>query len=164
MVALLLHQRSSTHRPRPTGSSAAVSQRLSAAAITSVAGPCSGRLVGRQVRVTGPGPAVARFRAAAAAGGLRVAERPPGKKVTKRLVRPTTVRLVGHGGAAARGDVVVSLDTPYVLGRSTARRAKIATFGESAGAMDALVSVLLGRAGAPGTLPVEVPGLARDGC
>jgi beta-N-acetylhexosaminidase len=160
MVALLLHQRSTTHRTRPAGSSGAESQRLSAAAITSVDGACTGRLVGRQVRVTGPASAVARFRGAAASAGLKVVEKQKGMK----RVPATTVRLVGHGGAAVRGDVVVALDTPYVLGRSTAGRAKIATYGESAGAMNALVSVLLGRAQAPGRLPVEVPGVSRDGC
>jgi beta-N-acetylhexosaminidase len=63
-----------------------------------------------------------------------------------------------------RGDVVVALDTPYVLGRSAAARARLATFGDTPEAMGALVSVLLGRATAPGHLPVPVAGVARDGC
>jgi beta-N-acetylhexosaminidase len=166
MVALLLHQRGETHRPRAAGTSGAVSARLSAAAITSVSGPCSGRLVGRQVRVTGPASSVARFRSVAAAAGLRVATkpvRPPGRK-KRPVVRPTTVRLVGFPGSAARGDVVVALDTPYVLGRSSARVAKLATYGETPGAMHALVDVLLGRSTAPGQLPVPVAGLPRNGC
>jgi beta-N-acetylhexosaminidase len=131
-----------------------VSRRLSAAALTSVSGPCSGRLVGGKVTVTGPGSAVARFRAAASAAGLPVV----------RKAKGTTVRLVGYPNRSARGDVVVALDTPYVLGRSTARRARLATFGETPGAMTALVSVLLGRSTAPGHLPVPVAGVARDGC
>jgi len=155
MVALMLHHRSGPSRPRPPGSSAAVSRRLSAAALTSVSGPCSGRLVGRRVKVTGPAPAVARFRAAAAAAGLPV--------VRKRKARGTTVRLVGYPDRPVRGDVVVALDTPYVLGRSAAR-ARLATFGDTPEAMGALVSVLLGRATAPGYLPVPVAGVARDGC
>jgi beta-N-acetylhexosaminidase len=162
MVALLLHQRGGPQRPRPAGSSGAVSARLSAAAITSVSGPCSGRLVGRQVQVTGPSSAVARFRSAAAAAGLRTAAGPKGAK--RPRVRPTTVRLVGSPSASVRGDVVVAMDTPYVLGRSLARVAKIATFGETAGAMRALVSVLLGRATAPGHLPVSVADVPRPGC
>ncbi len=164
MVALLLHQRAGTHRPRPAGSSGAVSQRLSAAAITSVAGACSGRLVGRRVRVTGPASAVARFRAASASAGLKVVARKQKKAKGRKKVPATTVRLVGHGSGPVRGDVVVALDTPYVLGRSTARRAKIATYGDSAGAMNVLVAVLLGRSQAPGQLPVEVPGVSRHGC
>ena len=164
MVALLLHQRGSTHRPRPAGSSGAVSQRLSAAAITSVAGACSGRLVGRQVRVTGPASAVARFRAASASAGLKVLVKKQKRTKGKKKVPVTTVRLVGPGSGPVRGDVVVALDTPYVLGRSTAERAKIATYGDSAGAMNALVAVLLGRSQAPGQLPVEVPGVSRRGC
>ena len=155
MVALMLHHRSGPSRPRPPGSSAAVSRRLSAAALTSVSGPCSGRLVGRRVKVTGPAPAVARFRAAAAAAGLPV--------VRKRRARGTTVRLVGYPDRRVRGDVVVALDTPYVLGRSAAR-ARLATFGDTPEAMGALVSVLLGRSTAPGHLPVPVAGVPRDGC
>ena len=166
MVALLLHQRDGAHRPRPAGSSGAVSARLSSAAITSVSGPCSGRLVGSQVRVTGPAPAVARFRSAAAASGLGVATKPARPQGRKRgpVVRPTTVRLVGYPSSSVSGDVVVALDTPYVLGRSSARVAKLATYGETSGAMRALVSVLLGRSTAPGHLPVSVAGLPRDGC
>ena len=80
------------------------------------------------------------------------------------MVRPTTVRLVGYPSSSVSGDVVVALDTPYVLGRSTARVARLATYGETSGAMRALVSVLLGRSTAPGHLPVPVAGLPRDGC
>ncbi len=152
-VALLLHQRAQGLKPRPLGSSAGVSARWSAAAVTSVAGPCSGRLVGKRVRVTGSATAVARFKAAAAAAGLRVAPR-----------RGTTVRLIGFHGKPARGDVVVATDTPYVLGASKARVAKLATFGQTTGAMRALVEVLLGRRSAPGRLPVTVHGVPRDGC
>jgi beta-N-acetylhexosaminidase len=155
MVALMLHQKAGPSRPRRPGSSAAVSRRLSAAALTSVSGPCAGRLVGRTVKVTGPGSAVARFRAAASAAGLRVAR--------KQKAKGTTVRLVGYPGRPVRGDVVVALDTPYVLGRSAAR-ARLATFGDTPEAMGALVSVLLGRTSAPGRLPVPVAGVARDGC
>ncbi|MEO5709233.1 MAG: glycoside hydrolase family 3 N-terminal domain-containing protein [Nocardioidaceae bacterium] len=176
MVALLLHQRGETHRSRPAGSSGAVSARLSAAAITSVSGACSGRLVGGSVRVTGPSSAVTRFRSAAATAGLRIAP-PPSKpakptKTTKSKkkqqpkppVPPTTVRLVGYPSPSTSGDVVVAMDTPYVLGRSSARVAKLATFGETPGAMSALVSVLLGRTTAPGHLPVPVAGVTRTGC
>ena len=151
-VALLLHQKAQGFSKRPAGSSGAVSRQLSAAAMTVVKGSCSARLVGRSVHVTGPSTAVARFRSAASAAGL-----PTGR-------RGSTVRLVGYGGAAARGDVVVALDTPYVLGRSRAGTAKIAAYGDTPGAMRALVAVLLGRAEAPGTLPVGVADVPRRGC
>jgi beta-N-acetylhexosaminidase len=151
-VALLLHQQAKRIHRRPPGSAAPWSQRLSAAAVTSVQGPCRGRLVGRSVRVTGPGTATAAFRAAAHAAGLGIGR---GKKVA----------LVGYGGAPPHhSDVLVSTDTPYVLGEAPARTAKIATYGETPGAMSALVNVLLGRAPAPGRLPVSVPGVARTGC
>ena len=41
------------------------------------------------------------------------------------------MRLVGYPSRAVRGDVVVAMDTPYVLGRSAARRSRLATFGET---------------------------------
>jgi beta-N-acetylhexosaminidase len=153
MVSMLLHQKAAGGRARPAGSSAAVSHRLSAAAVTSVSGPCSGRLVGGQVRVTGPASAVVRFTDAARRAGLAVARQ-----------KGAVVRLVGSSGGPARGDIVVALDRPYVLGASTARVAKLATYGDSSGAMSALVAVLLGRATAPGALPVGVANVPRTGC
>ncbi len=138
-------------RTAQPGAGRSASYRWSAAAITSVAGPCQGRLVGSQVEVTGPGPEVARFRAAASAAGLQVGR------------GGTTVRLVGIGGGAAGGDVVVAMDTPYVLGDSSAP-VKLATYGTTYGAMAALVDVLLGRRTAPGSLPVPVAGVSRSGC
>ena len=115
------------------------------------------------MRVTGPASPVAAFRAAAASAGLRVVGPTPRTGTEPRPPRATTVRLVDSTGGPARGDVVVALDTPYALGGSTAP-VRIATYGETTGAFDALVSVLLGRATAPGRLPVDVPGVPRDGC
>jgi beta-N-acetylhexosaminidase len=74
------------------------------------------------------------------------------------------VALVGYGGSPARGDVVVTTDTPYPLGGSSARVARIAMYGDTPGAMRALVQVLLGKADAPGRLPVPVRGAPRRGC
>ena len=151
-IAVLLHQRDLhpdlTRRP---GTSLADSYRLSAAAATVASGPCHGRLVGRSVHATGPSDAVARFDAAASRAGLRTG-------------KGTSVSLIGYGGSASRADVVVSLDTPYVLGSSRARAAKIAMYGDTPGAMRALVQVLLGKARATGHLPVPVPGVQRSGC
>jgi beta-N-acetylhexosaminidase len=150
-VALLLHQRAEGTTTKPPGSSAGVAARWSAQAITSVAGRCRGRLVGDQVAVTGPATAVGHFRRAAEDAGLAVG------------ASGTTVRLVGYGGAGTSGDVVVALDAPHVLGRSSAP-VKLATYGETRGAMRALVAVLTGRAEAPGELPVGVAGVPRRGC
>lgn len=151
-IALLRHQRdlepSLSRRP---GTSKRDSYRLSAAGVTVVDGPCRGRLVGSSVSVTGPAGAVARFRGAARRAGLGTGG-------------GTRVALVGYGGGAVSGDVVVSLDTPYVLGSSSATRARIALYGDTPGAMRALVDVLLGKARAPGRLPVRVPGVPRTGC
>ena len=151
-VAILLHQRNLERAvERTPGSSEPISRRMSAAGITVVRGPCAGRLVGRSVRAVGPADAVRRFNSAAARSGLRTG-------------RGSTVALVGSGGSARNADVVVSLDTPYVLGPSRARKAKIALYGDTPGAMRALVAVLTGKAHAPGRLPVPVPGVTRTGC
>lgn len=151
-IAALLHQRSLepalTRRP---GTSGPASYRLSAGAATVASGPCRGRLVGGAVQATGPGEAVARFNRAARRAGL-----PTGSG--------TSVALVGYGGSGASADVVVTLDTPYALGSSTARVAKVAMYGDTPGAMRALVRVLLGRAQANGTLPVPVGNVQRRGC
>ncbi len=160
-VALRLHQRAAGRSPRPLGAGQPVSARWSAAAVTSVAGPCRGRVVDRRVLVRGAASDVLRFRAAAAAAGLPVLDRMPRRKAARRSV--TTVRLVGSGGGPATGDVLVALDRPYVLGAGRAP-VRLATYGSTPGAMRALVEVLLGRAEAPGRLPVPVPGAPRTGC
>jgi len=41
---------------------------------------------------------------------------------------------------------------------------RVATYGDGAAAMSVLLDVLLGRRSAPGRLPVEVPGVPRQGC
>ncbi len=79
-----------------------------------------------------------------------------------RVVRGTPVHLLSSGTAPDSG-VVVATDRPYLLGASDAP-VRIATYGETPGAMAALVEVLLGRERAPGRLPVDVPGVPRRGC
>jgi beta-N-acetylhexosaminidase len=160
-VALLLHQRADGTSPRPPGAARGLSARWSAAAVTSVGGPCRGRLVGRRVLARGTTSDVLGFRVAAAAAGLQVVSKLPKRKAARRDI--TTVRLVGSSGGPATGDVLVALDRPYVLGvgRSPVR---LATYGSTPGAMRALVDVLLGRAQAPGDLPVPVAGAPRTGC
>jgi beta-N-acetylhexosaminidase len=148
MVALLLHVRHADSASLPLGGSRPLSARLSAAAITSVSGPCAGRLVGGHVRVTGPAGAVTAFRSAAASQGLGL-----GRGVRVALVTDTP----------ARAGVVVALDRPDVLARSRAR-VRIATYGATPGAMNALVAVLRGVRHAPGELPVRVRGIPRTGC
>ncbi len=151
-IAVLLHERDlEPALTRKPGTSGGDSYRLSAGAATVASGPCHGRLVGRAVRASGPSEAVARFNAAASRAGLG----------TRSGAR---VALIGYQGGARSGDVVVSMDTPYALGRSRARVAKIAMYGDTPGAMRALVQVLLGKARAPGHLPVPVRGVQRSGC
>jgi beta-N-acetylhexosaminidase len=185
MVALLEHQRATAGEGAAPGSAAGAARRLSAEAITVVAGPCSGRLVDGPVVPLGSGTAVAGFRAAAIGAGMDLGRvdlvKPPRPKRTgnrkkdrrrlrewrrtepRRVVRGTPVHLVGPGGSAPDRGIVVATDRPWVLGTSTAR-VRLATYGANPGAMAALVDVLLGRADAPGRLPVEVPGVERRGC
>ncbi len=148
MIALLLHEKPLL-RSKPLGSGGPASTRLSAAALTSVSGPCHGRLVGRTVKVSGPGGAVAAFRRAARAEGLTMSR--TGDAVVLALDSP------------ARARVVVALDRPNLLSRSRAR-VRLAAYGQSPGALRAVVRHLLGRAPAPGRLPVRVAGVPRTGC
>ena len=152
MIALLLHQRDQGIRSKPAGSSDAVSQQLSAAGITSVAGACSGPLVGKKVSVSGSPAVVPLFKRLAVANGLRLG------------AKGTSVSLLAPGDPLGATDVAVAVDTPYLLGRVPARVAKLATYGETPGAMQALIDVLQGRTTAPGQLPVAVPGVSRTGC
>jgi beta-N-acetylhexosaminidase len=148
LVALLLHVRNADVAPARLGSASVVSAQLSAEALTSVAGPCQGRLVGGHVRVSGPADAVALFRAAAARHGLGLGH---------------GTRVVLATDRARRAGVLVALDRPDLLARSRAP-VRLATYGATPGAMDALVGHLTGEQAAPGRLPVRVRGLPRTGC
>lgn len=142
-----------TARDAPTGGSVdsgEASATFSRGGITVAQGPCEGRLVGDSVRPVGDAEAVAAFREAARRAGLG-------------LGGGDTVAFTGYGGGPVTGDVAVATDAPYPLGSSTAP-VRIATYGDTPGAMDALVDVLLGEAPAPGRLPVPVDGLPRRGC
>lgn len=152
-VALLEHLQG--RRGARPGSAREESRRLSAGAVTVVAGPCRGRLSQPSVLPVGDSSSVQSFVPAARAAGLRVVSRwRPGV---------TTIGFSGYGDGPYAADVAVATDTPYVLGRSRAP-VRIATYGASPGAMRSLAAVLLGRARAPGRLPVRVAGVPRDGC
>ena len=125
------------------GSGAETSHKVSQAAITVLAGPCDGPIVPASVRVTGDSAEDrSRFAASARNAGISIGEGP-------------LVSLIGFGGAPATADVAVALDAPWPLADSRAP-AKIALYGRSQGAFDALAAVLAGHAKAPGKLPVAV--------
>ena len=181
MVALLLHQQGLPGHGAAPGTGRRASEALSAAAITSVAGPCRGRLFRHRLVPVGDPTAVAAFTTAARAAGIslgrvtyRKPPRPPRHQHHKlrrwRRLEPTpvyhgqAVDLVGyHQLPVAGAPIVVATDTPYALG-STDARVRIATYGDTPGAMRALVDVLRGHARAPGRLPVRVAGVPRSGC
>ncbi|WP_310246860.1 glycoside hydrolase family 3 N-terminal domain-containing protein [Nocardioides sp. BE266] len=189
------------------GAARGASRALSAAAVTMVAGECTGRVVGQQVYAYGDPAAVSVFTAAAGRAGLDVLlrkatparlaraipkpHRKPGERRKKyklrkrawkkaearrerrlaswtaredaRLAAGTPVGFTGFHDAPVDGDVAVATDSPWVLGRVSAPT-RIATFGDTPAAMDVLVEVLLGKAPAPGRLPVRVAGVERSGC
>jgi beta-N-acetylhexosaminidase len=204
-IALLTHL---AGRPgAPVGSALDASRRLSAAAVTVVAGACSGRLVGDAVHAYGDSGAVGTFTAAAGDAGLTVLLRrsPParlvdvepkperrpreGKRHFKkrkrawkkdeatrverlaawtaredaRLAVGTSIGFTGFHDAPVDGDIAVATDSPWVLGQVGAPT-RIATYGDTPASMQVLVDVLLGRATAPGRLPVRVGGVTRTGC
>ncbi|UAL28754.1 hypothetical protein K8W59_13010 [Nocardioides rotundus] len=80
-----------------------------------------------------------------------------------RLDAGTSIGFSGFESGTVDGEIAVATDTPYSLGRVGAP-VRIAAFGNTPGAMSALVEVLLGEARAPGRLPVRMPGLPRQGC
>lgn len=153
MVGLLLHQEAASSADSRLRSHPAVLARQAKGALTSVSGPCRGRLVGAAVRPTGDATAVAAFARAAQEAGLPVSTSADADSVALR----------GYGEGPASASVVVATDTPYLLGSSQAP-VLLATFGDGRAAMHALVAVLLGDAPAPGRLPVRVAGLSRNGC
>jgi beta-N-acetylhexosaminidase len=191
-LALLAHRAATAPKPpapaRAAAAANAASRRLSAAAITSVAGPCSGTLVSGKVTPIGDPTAVANFRIAAAAAGMPLgtvhyvqAPKPKRhhlakKKYKRRLERwrhtpprvvihGTPVQLLGPGDVVVGevpGPIVVTTGTPYPLARTSAG-VRLAAWGNSPGPMAALVAVLQGRAKATGRLPVPVDGV-RKGC
>lgn len=134
------------------GSHQDVSQSASAAGLTVLDGPCMGAIVTDSVRVTG-GTAQdrVRFRAAAERHGIATG------------AGPLVVLLAP--GASGSGDIVVSLSGPWGLAASQASTSRIALYGRTPGAFDALFEFLTGQAPAPGQLPVDVGDLpAGTGC
>jgi beta-N-acetylhexosaminidase len=80
-----------------------------------------------------------------------------------RVAVGTPIGFTGFHDSPIDGEIAVATDSPWVLGRVTAP-VRIATYGDTPGAMNVLVDVLLGRASAPGQLPVTVSGVERRGC
>lgn len=151
MIATLLHARAGGVETAAPGAGTKLSLQLSRAAMTSVSGPCSGRLVGKAVRLHGP-------------VSLRDALKRDLRGSGLRYGKGTVVALVPAGARAPRkAGVVVALDRPGVLA-GTRATVRLATFGDGPGSIRALADVLLGRDRAPGRLPVTVPGLSRQGC
>jgi len=125
------------------GAGADVSARVSAGAVTVLSGPCGGPMVHGGIRISGGSPQDrSRFEAAAAKSGLAIGDGP-------------VVTLIGYAGLPAGGDIAVTLDAPWPLQDSGAP-VKIALYGRTPGAFDALAAVLAGKATAPGKLPAAV--------
>ncbi|WP_309108190.1 glycoside hydrolase family 3 N-terminal domain-containing protein [Arthrobacter sp.] len=153
VVTMMLWRGRTAIPPAPApGSGADLSRKLSATAITVLSGPCRGPIIQGSVTVAGGSPADrARFAKAAANVGVTIGTGP-------------TVSLIGFGEGPVKADVAVSLDAPWSLA-SSAAATRIALYGRTPGAFDALLAVLIGKAGAPGKLPVDVGSYPRgSGC
>lgn len=150
MIAALLRLRAVDPQGAAPGTAAPAMRAWSGAAVSEVAGPCGHRLVGASVRVSGPDLAATRFRTWARKEGLGLGS---GRRVV----------LSDDAAPSRTPDVLVALDRPNLLGHSTAR-VRIATYDDTSAAMHALVKVLLGKASAPGRLPVPVGHVPRRGC
>ncbi|WP_205857321.1 glycoside hydrolase family 3 protein [Phytoactinopolyspora endophytica] len=151
-VAVMLHQQAAGDGPDEdsVGSHDELSYRASLEAVTIATGACSGPYVGDSIQITGGDEQDrARLTEAAEEAGLSVGS-------------GEAVRLLG-GASGGSGDVVVSLDTPYVLGESDAST-KVALYGRTPAAFRALVDVLLGEVTAHGRLPTDVDGVDQLGC
>ncbi|GAA5030893.1 glycoside hydrolase family 3 protein [Actinopolymorpha pittospori] len=149
-IALMLHEQDAGAAPSTTvlGAAEATSNAASLRGLTVVSGACEGALVGKRITIAG-GRTQDRERLTEAArkAGLTVG------------ADGDVVRLLSAGSSSGSGDVVVALDTPYGLARSSASTARIALFGRTQGAFAALVDVLTGKARGAGRLPVHVEGL-----
>ncbi|KAK0528110.1 hypothetical protein OC834_000381 [Tilletia horrida] len=121
-------------------------------------GPCTGSLLpsgAKAVQVVGSSSTSrARFTAAAQAAGLSVTSG-----------AATVVGLAGYGATSfpSGTTIAVALDTPYVL-NTTSASTRVALFGQTPQAFQALVDVLTGKAQGSGRLPVTVNGLQRASC
>lgn len=150
------HARAAAGTGKPPGSAAGsgapLAAKVSAAAVTILSGHCGGALTPGAVRVAGGSPADrARFADAAARHGLALGSGP-------------LVSLIPFGGRPAGGDIAVALDAPWPLQHSAAP-VKVALYGRTQGAFDALAAVLAGTAPAPGKLPAAVGSYpAGTGC
>ena len=106
--------RASRTSPRPPGSGAEASLALSRAAVTSVAGPCQGRLIADRLRVVGPSEAVAVFDRLVIARGVTVVP-----DIRKRIRVGTKNVVVGHRRKWVRKKVV---DKPGDVARKRVRK------------------------------------------
>ncbi|MFV0426970.1 MAG: glycoside hydrolase family 3 N-terminal domain-containing protein [Beutenbergiaceae bacterium] len=139
--------------PAPVGSAGPAAQALAAAAITMVAGQCDAAVVAQTVRLQG-GTAAAReaLATALATAGVEVDDR-----------AETVVALAYQGWSGDDADVVVALDSPYLLTGAQAGTV-IVSYSDSPTSLAALAAVLTGTAEATGRLPVTVGELPASVC
>lgn len=148
VVAAVLHAQAIEPLPGQPGSHGAAAEDLARAALTVVDQPCGDEVAFSAVQPFGNEAAVRAFEEAAREHGLATGSGP-------------RVALVRNESMAA--DVVVAIDTPYLLAQSDAP-IKVAVYGHEPASMGALVAWLSGDLESAGELPVEVPGLEVAGC
>lgn len=152
VVALMMHQKGADQVDFSViGSHRHLAMRVSAEALTVIQGRCKGPYLEGPFTATGDRATVATFQRLAIRHGLTVGT-------------GTTVALIDAYGDPVDADIVVSLDTPYVLAASSASVAKLALYGSTPPALEALVRALVGEAAPRGHLPVDVPGIDAPSC
>jgi beta-N-acetylhexosaminidase len=151
--AAMLHEKRSEDLPARVVDRAgrALSERITAAAVTVVSGDCRGPYIAGAVRPIGPRWLVRSFSAVARASGLRVGAGP-----RLLLVDSDDRRL-------RRATIAVAVDVPYRLAALPQVPTRFALYSSSPSALQALVDVLQGKRRAAGQLPVEV-NAARSRC
>lgn len=141
--------------PEESEAGAQASEELSRAAITQVAGECGVTLAGPRVHVHGGSvPDWDAFTAAAQDAGLEV--------VPLEEPADTEIRLLTSESPTGTGDVVVTLDGPWLLDGNDAP-VELAAYGHTSGTFEALADVLVGAQEAPGVLPFQEPGSTDPG-
>lgn len=175
IVATTRHQQVKTPALSTVGTHAAVANELARKSITQLGGRCGTSMVSGGVRLTGASAHPAKMQRQLATLREELARRG-----VKESATGVHVHVVGEGvynagessaagGAEAKSagggnagaqdaDVVVSLDTPYVLGARRAGSIGLAAYGSTTPTLSALADVLTGKAKAEGTLPVAVTG------
>ena len=177
IVATARHQAASTPDISTVGSHESQAQKLAQASVTQLGGSCGKPLTGRQVQLDGGTPAQrATLTKELAAQGITVGSSGQRISLLRGAIYNAGKATAGGGsqaskrgaaGAAATdADVLVALDTPYVLENRGPKAVGLAAYGATDATLRQVAMVIAGKAKASGTLPVAVgkEGIGTGAC